>query len=205
MFEPSESNLVDLETEYPIWDRLFMVAPLVVVGTREENGDYDLAPKHMATPLGWENYFGFICTPSHGTYKNVCRDKAFTVSFPNPEQVVLASLAAAPRCDDNSKPALTALPTIPARRVDGVFLKNSYLFLECELDRIVDDFGDNSLIAGRIVAAQVAHSALRANDRDDQELLLNSPLLAYISPGRCATIDHSFSFPFPTGMKKAVK
>lgn len=198
----SKAELVQLEVDRPIWDRVFTVAPLVVVGTREPNGQIDLAPKHMCTPLAWENYFGFVCTPSHGTYQNIRRAKAFTVSFPNPDQVLLASLAAAPRCDDSSKPALVALPTIEASVVDGVFLKDAYLCLECELDRIVDDFAENSLIAGRIVAAHVAPSALRSTDLDDQELLLNSPLLAYLSPGRYTTIDHSFSFPFPAGMKK---
>ena len=115
----------------------------------------------MATPLSWENHFGFVCTPSHGTYQNIKREKVFTVSFPNPDQVLLTSLSAAPRCDDDSKPSLQALPTIPATAVEGVLLKDSYLFLECELDRIIDGFGKNSLIAGRIVAAQVAETALR--------------------------------------------
>jgi flavin reductase (DIM6/NTAB) family NADH-FMN oxidoreductase RutF len=205
MPKPSQAALVDLNIDRPIWDRMFTVAPLIVVGTRERNGDYDLAPKHMATPLSWENYFGFVCTPSHGTYRNVEREKAFTISFPNPDQILLASLAAAPRCDDSSKPSLQALPTIRATVIDGMFLKDAYLFLECELDRIVDGFADNSLIAGRIVAARISANALRANDRDDQELLLDSPLLAYLSPGRYATIDHSFSFPFPAGMKKEAK
>ena len=116
--------------------------------------------------------------------------------------MLLTSLAAAPRCDDSTKPALEALPTIDASVISGVFLKNAYLFLECELDRIVDGFAENSLIAGRIVAAHVAENALRAPDVDDQELILASPLLAYLPPGRYTAIKHSHSFPFPAGMKK---
>ena len=160
----SQTEFVRLEVDCPIWERVFTVAPLVVIGTREPDGSFDLAPKHMCTALSWENYFGFVCTPSHGTYSNVQREKEFTVSFPNPDQVLLASLAAAPRCDDSSKPALGALPTIDATSVDGVFLEDAYLFLECELDRIVDGFAENSLIAGRIVAAHVAANALRGED-----------------------------------------
>ena len=197
-----QTELVQLEMDGPIWDRVFTVAPLVVVGTREPDGGYDLAPKHMCTPLAWENFFGFVCTPSHGTYSNIQREKVFTVSFPNPDQVLLASLAAAPRCDDSTKPALGALPTVLASAIDGVFLEDAYLFLECELDRIIDGFAENSLIAGRIIAAHVAAAAMRGNDVDDQEVLLRSPLLAYLSPGRYTTVDHSFSFPFPAGMKK---
>lgn len=202
MTNDGDVELVSLNTDHPIWDRFFTVAPLIVVGSREPSGNYDLAPKHMATPLSWENHFGFVCTPSHGTYQNIKREKVFTVSFPNPEQVLLTSLTAAPRCDDDTKPSLRALPTFPASVVEGVLVKNSYLFLECELDRIIDGFGNNSLIAGRIVAAQVSENALRAQDKDDQEILKNSPLMAYLPPGRYTAIDQSLSFPFPKGFTR---
>jgi hypothetical protein len=124
------------------------------------------------------------------------------VSFPNPDQVLLTSLAAAPRCDDDSKPSLQLLPTIPASTIEGRFLKDSYLFLECQLDRIVDGFGKNSLIAGKIVAAQVREKSLRAMDKDDQDIMQNSPLMAYLPPGRYAAIDDTRSFPFPKGFAR---
>ena len=89
------NGMVRLDLSQSIWDNFFLVAPLVVIGTKEQLGGYDLAPKHMAMPLGWDNYFGFVCTPSHHTYQNICREKAFTVSFPHPEQIILASLSAA--------------------------------------------------------------------------------------------------------------
>ena len=63
-------DVVTLDTAFPIWERFFTVAPLVLIGTREVDGTYDLAPKHMVTPLGWGNYFGFVCTPRHATYAN---------------------------------------------------------------------------------------------------------------------------------------
>ncbi len=196
------NKLVSLDVNKTLWERFFYVAPLIIVGSREEDGSYNLAPKHMTMPLGWENYFGFICTPKHRTYGNIKQSQSFTITFPQPEQVVLTSLSAAPRCEDDSKPALAALPTFPASKVDGIFLQDGYLFIECELDRIVDGFGENSLIAGKIVAVQVQEAALRMSDRDDRDLLLNSPLLAYLSPGRYTTINHSYSFPFHKGYKK---
>lgn len=199
---PTENELVRLDLNQPVWERFFSVAPLIVVGTREPDGSYDLAPKHMAMPLGWENYFGFVCTPRHRTYQNIRREQVFTVSFPRPDQVVLTSLSAAPRCNDDSKPALAVLPTFPASAIDGVFLQDAYLFLECELDRILDGFGDNSLIAGKVIAAHVQQQALRVFDRDDRDLLLQSPLLAYLPPGRFAKIEQSFSFPFHFGFKQ---
>jgi flavin reductase (DIM6/NTAB) family NADH-FMN oxidoreductase RutF len=190
-------RIATLDTKGPIWERFFTVAPLVLIGTRESDLTYDLAPKHMATPLGWQNYFGFVCTPRHRTYQNIQREGAFTVSYPRPTQLVATSLAAAPRCDDAAKPSLSALRTFRASRVDGVFVVDAYLFLECTLHSVVDGFGENSLITGQIAAAHVHEDALRASDRDDHDLIHQSPLLAYLSPGRVARVGQSYSFPFP--------
>lgn len=195
-------RLVKLDIDNPIWDRFFWVSPLAVVGTLEEDGSANLAPKHMATPIGWENYFGFVCTPRHSTYRNVQRDGVFTVSMPRPDQVVLASLCAAPRCDDSAKPILDALQTRPASVIEGVHLAQSYLFLECELDRTVDGFGENSLVVGRIVAAAVARDSLRTLERDGQDLIRNAPMLAYLPPKRFARIEQTYSFPFPDGFER---
>ena len=128
-----QQNLVELDTTQAIWERFFWVAPLVLVGSIEASGAHDLAPKHMAFPLGWDNYFGFVCTPRHRTYANIRRSGVFTVSYPCPSQLVPASLAASPRCDGDDKPALAALPVFPARRVEGVLLEGGSAFLECEL------------------------------------------------------------------------
>jgi len=70
---PSPKNLVTLDASQPVWDRCFMVAPLVLVGTRDADGSLDLAPKHMAFPMGWQNYYGFVCSPTHHTYTNINR------------------------------------------------------------------------------------------------------------------------------------
>ena len=203
MQKPDESpRLVELDTSESIWERFFWVAPLVLVGTRESDGGHDLAPKHMAMPMGWKNYFGFVCTPRHHTYQNIKRDGVFTVSYPNPSQLVLISLAASPRCGDEEKPALSVLPVFPASVVDGVLVERATVFLECELDRIIDGFDVNSLIVGRVVAARVDERAERTPDHDDQAVVHDVPLLAYLHPGRFATIENSLSFPFPAGMKK---
>ncbi|MHC4813137.1 MAG: flavin reductase family protein [Planctomycetota bacterium] len=193
---------ITLDPAHPIWERFFMVFPLVLVATKEPDGSFDLAPKHMATPLSWDNHFGFVCTPTHATYQNARREGCFTVSFPRPEQVVLTSLAAAPRCEDAHKHSLDALLTVPATVIDGVLLDTAYLQLECELERIVDGFGMNSLVAGNVVAAHVDEAAHREIDMDDPELLLDAPLLAYLYPGRYARITESFSFPFHDGFQR---
>lgn len=191
-------HVVTLPPGASVWERVFTVAPLVLVGSLEADGRQNFAPKHMAFPLGWDNYFGFVCTPRHRTYHNIKREGAFTVSFPDASQVVLTSLAATPRDDDDIKPGLQAMPSFKATQVQGAFFVHSYLFLECLLDRVEDGFGHNSLIAGRIVAAHVHEVALRSVELDDHDLLDKSPLLAYLHPGRFASVRETYSFPFPS-------
>lgn len=198
----SETDLVTLDVNQPIWSHFYTVAPLVVVGTKE--GDhYDMAPKHMAMPLGRENYYGFVCTPAHSTWHNVIRERAFTVSFPRPGQVTLASLAASPRCGDvhGEKPDLLGLPAFPAPRVDALFLGGSYLYLECELDRIVEGFGEFGLIAGKISGAYVRPDCMKVTDGDDAAMIRECPMMAYLAYGRFAAIGDSLAFPFPRGFE----
>ena len=194
--------MIDLDVSHPIWERFFLVAPLVVVGTKEPDGEYDLAPKHMATPLGWGNWFAFVCSPRHATYANAAREGAFTVSVPTPGQLAEASLAAGPRYESEGKPAVGVLTTVPAVAVDGILLDGSHLHLECEFDRAVDGFGANSLVIGRVVAASAAEGSLRSPDRDDADLLRAAPQLVYLHPGRVAVVGETRSFPFPHGMKR---
>jgi hypothetical protein len=60
----ASAEIVPLDLETPIWARVFHVAPLVLVGTLQNDGTPDIAPKHMAMPLGWENRYCFVCSPS---------------------------------------------------------------------------------------------------------------------------------------------
>lgn len=196
------SDLIELDPSSSIWEKFFTVFPLVVIGTREADGGDDLAPKHLAMPLSWGDHFGFVCTPRHNTYQNIQRTREFTVTYMRPSQAVLASLAATPRCDDGSKPITASLPSFAAQQVDAAFLSDGYLFLECELQQMLDNLGENSLVVGRIVAARVAEDALRSNELDDADLVRDTPLLAYLYPGRFAEIGNSNQLPFPSGFKR---
>ena len=196
-------NVVEINTTVPVWEQFFTVAPLVLVGTRDEDGALDLAPKHMVTPMGWQNYFGFVCAPSHTTCSNIERTGEFTVSYPKPSQVLIASLAASPRIgDEGVKPVLEFFETFPARQVDGEFIADGYLFFECRHFKTIGGFGRNCLVTGEIVAAYADPAFLRHTEGDDQETIHASPLFAYLAPGRFATIDRSNAFPFPEAMKK---
>jgi flavin reductase (DIM6/NTAB) family NADH-FMN oxidoreductase RutF len=202
MSNTKAASLIELDTGSSIWESFFTVFPLVVIGTREADGSDDLAPKHLAMPMSWQNHFGFVCTPRHNTYQNIRRDRQFSVTYMRPSQTVLASLAATPRCEDGSKPITQALPTFAAETVNAAFVEDGYLFLECELQQIVDELGENSLIIGQIISARVAEDALRSSDQDDEDLIFKAPLLAYLYPGRFAEIADSNQLPFPAGFKR---
>lgn len=196
-----ETTTRELSVE-AVWERVFTVSPLVIVGSKEPDGTYDLAPKHMAMPLGWGDRYCFVCTPRHRTYQNVERHGVFTVSFPHSFQIVQASLAASRRESDGTKPALAALPTFLARAVDGVLVHGCYLFLECELDRLVGLDDDAALVIGRVVAASAREDAIRDPDRDDAELLRHVSPLVYLSPSRFASVEDTHTFPFPASFRR---
>ena len=202
METPTElDHVVELSLDMPIWNRVFTVAPLVVVGSRDASGWYELAPKHLALPLGWDRFFGFVAKEEETTHRNVKRDRCFTVSFPNPSSVVVTSLAAPHGNEENRKAVLQAVPTVRATGMDGVFVSDSYLFLECELDRIVSGFGDYSLICGLIRRAAVDKESLRLFEHDDQVMLQRHPLLAFLAPERYAILRSTHRFPVPNGIR----
>ncbi len=199
-----QSNIyTPLELKNGIWDRVFTIAPLVVIGTKEMEG-YDLAPKHMATPMGFGNYFGFVCTPRHGTYHNIKKTGNFSVSFPRPGQLVTTALSATPRAGNVSKSEgiVEQLPIMKASTMDVPVVKGAYLYLECRLFKIVDGFDSYSLITGSITAAYVHQAYLRVSDQDEQEQLRENPLLAYIANGRYASVGDTYNFPFPKDFKR---
>ncbi|WP_224483449.1 flavin reductase [Robertkochia aurantiaca] len=192
-----------LDLSIPVWDQTFIVAPLVVIGTREMNG-YDMAPKHMVSPLGFDNFFGFVCTPDHSTYHNVIKEKCFSVSFPLPSAVAETSLTASPRSEGVSsiKPVISELQTVRAEKIDALLLQDAYLQLECAMYKIIDGFGKNSLITGTVKAARINSEYLKTSDTDEQEQLQKNGLLTYIAPGRFTIINDTYNFPYPKGFKR---
>ncbi len=118
------------------------------------------------------------------------------MSFPGPEQVVASSLAAGGRAGDGTKPSLADVPTVPAREIDGRVVDGCPLTLECALDRIVDGFGENSLIVGRVVAAFARREVLRGAEVDDADLLHRVGVLAYLHPDRFGVVRETHAFPF---------
>lgn len=204
MEEQQDSEMVEITDDPNMWNRCYMVHSLVVIGSTEENGKYNLAPKHMAMPLGFGPYFGFMGTPRKTTYRNIEREKVFTVSYPSPEQLVISSLTASRREDDDTKPIIDQVPTVEAQKIDGKFLKDSYFQLECKLSQMMGKFGEWEIIVGEVVAAYVHRDALKkeGDDADYGDQIHDHPLLAYLHPDRFSIIEESNAFPFPKEFKR---
>lgn len=197
-----DPDLVTLRPGQPFFETVYTASPLVIVGTRASDGTDDLAPKHMAFPLGWADYFGFVCTPAHSTYGNVERTGAFTVSYPRPGNVLEASLAAGPRDEEGEKPTLEGVETVEADAIDAPAVADAYAVLECELDRMVEGFGENGLVAGEIVAKYVHTDAYRSTDAEAETLLERAPVLTYLYPDRFASVSETQAFPFHQGFQR---
>ena len=194
------SDLVPIELDDGLWERVFVVSPLVLVGTREPDGRHDLAPKHRVVTL--QGHLGFVCRPSHATWRNAVREGVFTVSWPGPRQVVMAAAAASPRCEDGEKRTLRALPTLAATSVNGVLVDGCRFHVECRVERVVDHLGDDGLLLGRVVAAHADRKALRSKAVPDRILVHDQPLLAYLHPTQYALVEQSTGFPFPKGFTR---
>jgi flavin reductase (DIM6/NTAB) family NADH-FMN oxidoreductase RutF len=189
---------VPLDITEPIWSRFFTVAPLVIIGTKEGVG-YDMAPKHMATPMGFNNYFGFVCTPNHSTYHNVVNNGEFSVSYLLPKQVIQAAISASPRSKNISKSdeIVTALPTVNGTHTDTLLMEDAYVRLECKLHKIIDGFDENCMITGKVISASVHPDYLRVSEKDERDQIAAHPLLAYVADGRFASVSETFNFPYP--------
>lgn len=196
-------DFISLDVKESIWEHFYTVAPLVVIGTKEDQG-FDLAPKHMATPLGFSDFFGFVCTPRHNTYHNIKKNQRFSVSFVKPDQVLLSSLAAMPRCavEDFPKEITNQIPTVTDHEGEVIFIRDSYVMLDCSAHKIIDGFDDYSLITGKINSAKVHQDYKIVSDEGHQKQIYDHPLLAYIAQGRFASIKETLSYPYPKDFQR---
>lgn len=201
--EKGFADFISLNVKASIWEHFHTVAPLVVIGTKEGDG-FNLAPKHMATPIGFSDYFGFVCTPRHSTYRNIRKEKKFTVSFVKPDQILLSSIAAIPRCavDDFPSDITPGIPTVSTEEGENVFMADSYVLLNCDMYKIIDGFDDYSIITGKINTAMVHKDYKIISDKGQQRQIYENPLLAYIAQGRFASIKETMSYPYPKDFQR---
>ena len=92
MEEHGSEDLFTLRENLPIWDRVSTVNPLVLVGTKEEDEGYDIAPKAHGLSAGLGQLLRLCLYAAPPDLRQPRREGVFTVTYPRPTQVVLASL-----------------------------------------------------------------------------------------------------------------
>ena len=196
-------DFISLDVKESIWEHFYTVAPLVVIGTKENQG-FDLAPKHMATPLGFSDFFGFVCTPRHNTYHNIKKNQRFSVSFVKPSLIFEPSFNTMPRCavKDFPEEITNQIPTVTNHDGEVIFVRDSYVMLDCSAYKIIDGFDDYSLITGKINYAKVHKDYKIVSDEGHQKQIYDNPLLAYIAQGRFASIKETLSYPYPKDFQR---
>jgi hypothetical protein len=199
----AEADVVELDTSASIWERSFTLFPLVVVGSLDREGALDLAPKHLAMPMSWQNDFGFVCTPRHRTYDNVRTTGVFTVTYVRPDQAVFASLAASPRDADGNKadhrPARDHAGEAHRRALPRRRLPVPRVRAAPHLRRLRQEQPDHGPHRGRPGRGRRRAQRRRWTTRT---CCSRAPLLAYLYPGRFATVADSNQLPFPAGFSR---
>ena len=89
MSEQQNADMIELDVYQDVWNRCYTVHSLLIIGSKEEDGQYNFAARHMAMALGFSKHFGFMGTPRKKTYRKIQRGKVFTVSYPTPEQLAV--------------------------------------------------------------------------------------------------------------------
>ena len=192
----AEAGWSSCRSDRGLWSRVFSVAPLVLVGTKERDGTTSLRSTWRCRSAGRASTAS-SAAPTRDLQERGAHPE-FTVSFPRPEQIVESSFAAGGRFAGGEKPALAAVPAAPARVVDVPVVEGCSLYIECELERIVDGFGaeqpDRRPRRGRRRGAETRCAAPRC---DDADLVYRLGLLAYLAPGRFAVVRDSTVVPVP--------
>ena len=86
--------------------------------------------------------------------------------------------------------------------MDILMIDGAYLYLECELFKIIDGFDDYSLITGVIKSVHVQKEYLKTTEKSESQQIRKHPLLAYIANGRFAKVSETFNFPFPKDFQR---
>ena len=142
-------DLVEISTEAPIWERFFTVAPLVLVATKRAA---TTTSRRSISPCRSAGRTTSASSAARRTrrHRNLEAHPEFTVSFPRGRPDRQSSLlAAGSRLDDRSKPTLAPFRSSRPARWTACSSRAAALYLECALERVIDGFGENSLIVGR--------------------------------------------------------
>jgi flavin reductase (DIM6/NTAB) family NADH-FMN oxidoreductase RutF len=145
--------------------------PVFAVGT------YDAVGKPNVMTVAWG---GICCSKppcvaisvrkATHTYGNLMERKAFTISLPTQDQVVLVDFFGVASGRDTDKFAATGLTPMRADLVDAPYVAEFPFVLECKIVHIAE-LGLHTLFAGEILDVKVEEGCLDEKGRPTAELV----------------------------------
>lgn len=130
--------------------------PVLIIGTYDEDG----TPNAMNAAWGGlydHNLVELCLSDSHKTTKNLLRDKAFTLSFPDVQNVKEADFVG--MVSGNQSPeklAQTGWTAIASEKVHAPLFEQLPVAMECTLEKVTEDGN----IIGKIVNVSIDESVL---------------------------------------------
>jgi len=188
---------VSLELERYVGAFFPLPSAVALITTVSPSGVVNVAPKTQVMPVGRHNYWGFACCKQHHTYTNVVEQGEFVVNMPGLELIGKISDASQEFPEGTDELAAIGLCRFPSLQVRVPSITECGVHIECVRHTVLDAFGGDSLIIGRVVAARVDSELMLA----PQHTMSKKPLLVYVHPNHYTIIRDFAPFAFPPNYK----
>jgi flavin reductase (DIM6/NTAB) family NADH-FMN oxidoreductase RutF len=149
---------------------------LVLVCTRGQEGEYDLAPVAWCCPLDYEPVSRFLCVldTSHKTFKDIETSRVFGIALPGTAQRELVMRCGGVSGFKVDKYKEFGIKSMPGRRIDVKIPAGVVGWIECSLSKIVVE-GTSGIVMGDVLHAEAIEDAWKSRIHYVSEGLLFTP------------------------------
>jgi flavin reductase (DIM6/NTAB) family NADH-FMN oxidoreductase RutF len=148
--------------------------------------DKNVMPAAWHTPISAQPpLYGVLVSPERYTYSLLNKERGFTVNFWEHRKAPLIAQIGSTSGRDIEKLYEFNIDFIPADRVSGVILLDSYAAYECE-KFAMHEYGDHFLVIGKIVLIHYNEGIINHQGIVNEKII--SPML-YFGKDRYITID----------------
>lgn len=148
--------------------------------------DKNVMPAAWHTPISADPpLYGVLISPKRHTFELLQKKNGFTVNFLEHDQAHLIAKIGSTSGRDINKLNEFNIKFVPAEKVDGPLLQDSYAIYECE-KFAVEEYGDHFLFIGKIVLIHYRKEIVNSGRLVDEKKV--TPLL-YFGQDRYITIN----------------
>lgn len=155
----------DFTKNYKLLIGSILPRPISVIGTRNENGSFNLAPFSFFTGVSAKPFIIAFCPTVRSkdgsekdTLKNIKREKEFTVNFCTENNYEKVNLASTELSYGESEFDFTGLTPLPSDLIKAPRLKESPIHFECKLRDLIsygNEPGAGNLVTGEVLRVHV--------------------------------------------------